>query len=1111
MQISVIIPIYNVEQYLSECLESLLLHNDAAFLNEIEIIGIDDCSPDNSASIFNNFIENFPDYNIKLIRHKKNKGLGGARNTGIRASKGKYILFLDSDDTLTEKSLDYLIPHTRKNNRILVFGLAAKKNGSTVWNYTPSKNEIIQKDKALEMFAKDEIIPSACNKLFPREMLRNLKFKEDLYYEDLEFTPQAINYFSEIEFTTKTLYNYRLDGASITRQTTTSKHIKDLTKVLVSLSEKISNPKIFSTLLLNRWGHMLRSWNLSNNLKSVALKEFLHFLQAEEFKLDFTEGKKAATFINENLESFEYDLHFAELKKKVLKLLKFDFANHTHIANLKFDKIYVINLPFYEKRKYTISKKLIDENINFQVWEATNGYSESNKKKYNDYLKRGIGSFKHFHEYDNIEKNRGSKFIESPGALGVIQSYISILLDAKSKGYESILVFEDDAILVDNFESKLKDFFEAIDSNWKLLLLGASQYSWDKIPENSERKGYYHPINLETCGAFALGIHKSVYDELIEVQSYFDAPFDHIPIGSLYKKYQKQCFVSFPNICVPNVTSSTIREERDQFKHSLKMKWNLSDYEFPPQKFSVSIIINSKRNLKYINVTTSKLNEVFDVRWFINSSSGLRPIHQNLYLDENKIAFTKEVNSNTGLTSDFVFSLSNDLVLTDELIYDKISSFLHTDSFQIENESLETNGLKKITSLYSNVERSRVENNGLVTVIIPTHGRSTNLSNALNSIVSQSYEKIEIIVVDDNPANSLIKKETAKIVQEFQSKHLIKYISHEKNLNGAAARNTGFLHSSGEYICFLDDDDIYLTEKIKKSLENLKSLEKKFGGVYCGYFGWNAKEADLTRFKPGKLTFELLSLDFKSHYLHTNTALYRRSALEKINGFDETFNRHQDLEFNIRFFRHFEIGVVEEVLVHLNPVTSETTNRVFNEDIAKLKEKFLSRFVPDIKKFSFQEQKLIYSRNWHEAKNLFDSDENFLNYFESKADFKYSVVEVIDKLDVEKKTQNKKNYSPDLSKINEIGKTSPIAAHSKKNDEDLEINKCKAELARLDGLFHLESLALREMKEKAEELKEVIKDLEQQKSWYSRTYDHLPNLYLKVGGIFRRIKIKKSF
>ena len=105
IKLSIIVPIYNVEKYIEECIRSL--YSQDIPLEEYEVICVDDCSPDQSASIVERLQKEYP--TLKLIRHKRNKKLGGARNTGIKVADGKYIMFVDSDDMLKPDCLKQLI------------------------------------------------------------------------------------------------------------------------------------------------------------------------------------------------------------------------------------------------------------------------------------------------------------------------------------------------------------------------------------------------------------------------------------------------------------------------------------------------------------------------------------------------------------------------------------------------------------------------------------------------------------------------------------------------------------------------------------------------------------------------------------------------------------------------------------------------------------------------------------------------------------------------------------------------------------------------------------------------------------------------------------------
>lgn len=121
----------------------------------------------------------------------------------------------------------------------------------------------------------------------------------------------------------------------------------------------------------------------------------------------------------------------------------------------------------------------------------------------------------------------------------------------------------------------------------------------------------------------------------------------------------------------------------------------------------------------------------------------------------------------------------------------------------------------------------------LISVVIPTYSRNDTLKRAIGSVLCQTYENFEIIVVDDNPADSEWRKSTASIMAEYTDPR-VRYIQNERNMGGGLTRNEGIKASKGEYIAFLDDDDEYLPERLEKQLKVfLDSNNDKLALVYC--------------------------------------------------------------------------------------------------------------------------------------------------------------------------------------------------------------------------------------------------------------------------------------
>lgn len=230
----------------------------------------------------------------------------------------------------------------------------------------------------------------------------------------------------------------------------------------------------------------------------------------------------------------------------------------------------------------------------------------------------------------------------------------------------------------------------------------------------------------------------------------------------------------------------------------------------------------------------------------------------------------------------------------------------------------------------------------LVSVIIPTYQNSNTLSRAVNSALKQTYQNIEVIVVDDNPPDTKERKLTECVMRDYDTNPKVVYIKHERNRNGSAARNTGFAHSNGEYIELLDDDDYFVPEKTDLQVEFLEN-HREFDGVYGGRF---ERGEAIVYDKEGDLSKELLSYEILPC---TCTLMLRRRAYQKLGGFDENYERHQDFEFLLRFFQKFKMGVIKQPLFyHCERVGAD--NRLRLKYLEEQKINFLKQFDPIIKR-----------------------------------------------------------------------------------------------------------------------------------------------------------------
>jgi len=640
-----------------------------------------------------------------------------------------------------------------------------------------------------------------------------------------------------------------------------------------------------------------------------------------------------------------------------------------------FEHVYVVNLEHHVGKRLKIANQLQRAGVSFELFRAVNGYVNEPRAFYESYIKKPLGSLIRYPEWNDREVRRGSHFIESPGAVGYIHTYLKILNDAKAKGFKNFLILEDDVILSNDFSAKLEKFMLGVSPDWKVLKLGASQYGWGSVDlEAASINGHYYPKQLDTCGSFAIAVDCSIIDELIEAESFFEAPFDHLPLGEIYNRYYGKCYVAYPNIIMPDVGDSAIRGERCQYTHSKRMKWQIENYQYPHPRPSVAVILTSPINLKYYSSFSNHASIAVELRLYYESSDGLRPLHNVSMMRSDYKAEMTLVGRYTLPKADFYLTLGEREILTESDIY----SYLEF-AFGLQS--------KNVTPLKPIDVTSPLVMHGRVSVVIPTFKRPKNLKNALISVLEQDYRDIEVLVVSDNGQNSPFNSETQLLISEL--KHVypsrnLKLIEHTQNRNGAAARNTAIMQSTGEYICFLDDDDIYLPGRISKSINALQESTGVDGAVYCGFLGWNSPDNDINRYKSGDLTLEILMLDYKKHYLHTNTATYKREAVLAINGFDESYRRHQDLEFNLRFFELYNIETVKQSGVILNPEPSEVSNKVFNFDMLDLKVKFLRQFEHVFKQQDCNIINQIYEKHWVEAVKYINNKDEFNSEIKSR-------------------------------------------------------------------------------------------------------------------------------
>lgn len=253
-------------------------------------------------------------------------------------------------------------------------------------------------------------------------------------------------------------------------------------------------------------------------------------------------------------------------------------------------------------------------------------------------------------------------------------------------------------------------------------------------------------------------------------------------------------------------------------------------------------------------------------------------------------------------------------------------------------------------------------NQELITIIIPTHGRNELLKKTLDSVNSQSYKHKEIIVVDDNGRGSEIQRETKKIIDSLN--YEVRYIVHEENLNGSAARNTGLNHANGDYICFLDDDDWFESNKLELQLEYLTKLDKDWVGCYSGYYR-KSKNGLVSTYLPtseGEILFKILNFEIDA--CTGSTLMMKNCERTKNLRFNEELARHQDYDFFAKLASVGKIATITEPVVNI--LSHDGSNRLQSfREIEDNRLKYMLSTEILRKQLSENENKIILRSNYY--------------------------------------------------------------------------------------------------------------------------------------------------
>lgn len=201
------------------------------------------------------------------------------------------------------------------------------------------------------------------------------------------------------------------------------------------------------------------------------------------------------------------------------------------------------------------------------------------------------------------------------------------------------------------------------------------------------------------------------------------------------------------------------------------------------------------------------------------------------------------------------------------------------------------------------------EDRPLVSVVVPTYNRAHVLPRALASVQAQTYDRLEILVIDDGSTDG-----TDALVREYEARDdRVRYLRQPENRGVSAARNRGIREARGEFVAFLDSDDEWYPEKTERQVDRFRELPRRVGLVYCGVDTVDPG-GDWT-FRP-RLRGEVYDQMLLQNPVHSGSGvMIRRTVTEQAGLFDEDIPAIEDYDYWLRIARHADIDFVEEPLV----------------------------------------------------------------------------------------------------------------------------------------------------------------------------------------------------
>lgn len=822
-KVSVIIPVYNVEEYLRECLDSVVNQT----LKEIEIICVDDGSTDNSLEILKEYTKK--DNRITVIS-RENKGVGYSRNEGIENAAAEYIMFLDADDYIEDEYLFVAYEKIKETHSdIAIFNHKEFDNGKNLcfWKYDTMQrvidnNYTVDRASGLLTFVWDKIYKKdfiVQNKiLFPQ----NLKTAEDGI-----FNLWCYYYNAKFVFSNTGYYVYR----KTRKNSATSDCVKTLKSDIISLKYIINSDlyirgdKRLKNIIVNKIvGGLANSYDRSFTLnqKLECWKEIRNFVKYLKHKIDKADWK---TYGRLN-----------ELKK--YNFINLFYSKYLQIQNktAKKTKISVI-IPVYNAENFL--KECLDSLKNQKEHNieiiCVNDKSTDSSLTILKNCQKLDPRIKIVNNTENIGAGRSRNI-----ALNLAQSEYIYFMDA------------DDFVTEDVFTSSLKimkekpiiDFcmFGYYNYNNQTGKIKDKQYLW-KFKEQDFNK-VINFIDYKTQFLYSAVVpwNKIYKKDFLVKNNLF---FDNLKVANDRTFYFKTLLKN-PNVYLINELLTNYRQNVPNSLVTKRFKYFDCMYE------SYDILVNSliNSNIKDKDIKTT-LNDVtlIDLFYWYNKA----PYQYKEDIKKSLDTFIKRI-------------------IKENNIIDirKNNWFKYYEDFQKELHDTSKRILQKNSIM-----------NAKVSIIIPIYNASPFLRECLDSVVNQTLKEIEIICVNDGSTDNSLA-----IIKEYAQKDIrIKYID-KPNAGYGQSMNCGIDLATGEYIGIVEPDD-FIKPEMYETLYNKAKGQKldivKSGIIH--YWSTGKKEFKQTWLRDKSLKDRILNplVDREVFQLTMNnvTGIYNTDFIKK--------------------------------------------------------------------------------------------------------------------------------------------------------------------------------------------------------------------------------------